>query len=57
MSALELKTGETTQVGKVTVERLPDGYYYFTWEKPGFDCTRLVHPWNVTRELDEINAA
>lgn len=42
--------------GIITTERLPDGYYWFTWSSTEFDHTERVHPWNATRRIEEINA-
>jgi hypothetical protein len=56
MTNANLTIGETKTFGIVTVERLPDGYYYFTWSTEKFDHTERVHPYNVVRTLNEINA-
>ena len=52
---IDMVAGEFATFGAVKVQRLPDGYYWFEWSKPGFDCTERVHPWNVTARARQIN--
>jgi len=40
----------------VTVEKLPDGYFWLTWQTEKFDKTRRVHPYNLAAELAEAEA-
>lgn len=42
--------------GKINIERLPNGYYWLTWETETHDYTKLVHPWNLDREVAGIEA-